>query len=199
MSDIPPFLAIPPHMRHYLRPQQEKSDETGEATHNTLPQGSDQRAPTDVLPPSLGEGFDPFTQTAGVLDFTDDPPLITVNLSNPTPLDFFDPSGIVPSYSTLLTAMDYVCGTTVWVQYEDFLLGKGFGFEFWVVVSANTNQHLGLRRAELLEKLTSGDIKRDMVGEVVENWEFVWRLAAWLTDGGEWEDVGPVRELMGTD
>ncbi|KAI5791083.1 hypothetical protein EDC01DRAFT_109033 [Geopyxis carbonaria] len=187
MSDITPIPAIPPHMRHFLRrPQQ---DEASADTPSVTPPTTQGQLPDTELLPSRT-----FGDTSGILNLN--PSLTDITVAKTTLLDFFDPAGIFPSYTSLLEAMDYVCGTTVWVDFEDFLLGKGFGYEFWVVVSANTSQHLGLRRAELLEKLTSGKIKSDMVGQVVTNWEFVWRLAVWLVDGGEVEDAGPVRKLL---
>ncbi|KAI5791078.1 hypothetical protein EDC01DRAFT_630553 [Geopyxis carbonaria] len=183
MANITPIPAIPPHMRCFLSPRRDIDADRADTPSATPPITQEQRPD----PPRLNQTSPPFAGT---------PPLITLDLGKPTLLDFFDPVGIVPFYSNLLEAMDCVCGTFIWMELEDFLLDKGFGIDFWAVVSANTSQHLGLRRAELLEKLTQGEIKSDMVGQVVEKWDFVWRLATWLTDGGEWEDVGPVRTLL---
>ncbi|KAI5791077.1 hypothetical protein EDC01DRAFT_630552 [Geopyxis carbonaria] len=109
MSDIVPFLAIPPHMRKYLRPQQHQDradtpqpDEVqdDDAMQRTdLPLAKHQGRDTDLSSPSLQQKFEPFTSTAAILDFTDSP-VITVNLNKPTLLDFFDASGIMPSYTT---------------------------------------------------------------------------------------------------
>ncbi|KAI5791069.1 hypothetical protein EDC01DRAFT_746856 [Geopyxis carbonaria] len=193
------------HMRHFLRPQPDEAradtpqpdlDQNDAVTQSTdLPLEQQQHPDTDLWPPRFAETLDPLAGPSGLSNLTP-PARNALTIANTTLLDFFDPTGFAPSYSNLLESMDYVCATKIWVNFEDFLIEKGFGYQFWVVVSANTNQHLGLRRTELLEKLTQGKIQSNMVGVVVANWEFVWRLAAWLADGGEWEDVGPVRMLL---
>ncbi|KAI5791076.1 hypothetical protein EDC01DRAFT_781365 [Geopyxis carbonaria] len=194
MSNITPtspppitMPAIPAHVWQCLRTQQEGDDAASD--HDTF------IGQAELLLPDMQTPSDPLTGSPGALNFTH-PPLIALKLNKPTLLDFFNPAGIIPTYESLLAAMDYVCATSVWVDLEEFLLGKGFDLVFWTVVGANTNQTLGLRRAELLETMTKGRVNSDMIGEVVTNWDFVWRLAAWIADGGEWEDVGPVRELL---
>ncbi|KAI5776259.1 hypothetical protein EDC01DRAFT_484909 [Geopyxis carbonaria] len=172
----PPSVSIPENLRN----------QQGQA-------GAGQRL--NVAEPRLLDTFDPIANDDAILPNSTNPPVVT--LVTPTLLDTFDPTGITPSYHTLLAAMDYVGGTSIWVTYEDFLLRRGFGVEFWTVVGANTNKHLGLRRAELLETMTWGVIRKEMIGDVAANWEFVWRAATWMAAGGDWQDIGPVRRLIG--
>ncbi|KAI5791075.1 hypothetical protein EDC01DRAFT_781364 [Geopyxis carbonaria] len=178
----PPGLPIPAHLYNQCR-QQQGQPVAAAAQRRTASLAAQGRG---LTPPSDPCRFDPSARQPS--------PPNPAHL--PTLFDLFDPTGITPSYHTLLAAMDYVCDTSVWVTFEDWLLSRGFGFQFWIIVGRNSNTHLGFRRAELLEMLTGGKLSLEMVEDVVVHWEFLWRAASWMAGGGEWEDVGPVRKLV---